>query len=142
MLEEALGAIEDLYNYRLAERLGRFVSKEVRQGHIDAFAKRMVELHHKMYRIRSELAQGLPDNALTKSRGIYDSVTTAAKLDWKKSVRLIERRYNEVLAEGSFKFCKKICNVLGLEYSLALDPMVVEDWADECLESRKGDSCC
>lgn len=53
MLEETLGAIEELYNYRLVERLGRFIDKEVRQGHIDVFAKRLVELHHKMYRIRS-----------------------------------------------------------------------------------------
>lgn len=42
-----------MYNYRLAERLGRFVDRETRQGHVDVFAKRMVELHHKMYRIRS-----------------------------------------------------------------------------------------
>ena len=53
LLEETLAAVEELYNYRLAERLGRFVDRAARQAHLDAFAKRMVDLHHKMYRIRS-----------------------------------------------------------------------------------------
>jgi hypothetical protein len=75
----------------------------------------MTLLHEKMYRIRREITEAnKQDHPQIRNAIIFGTVTTRAKLDWKKSVRLIEAKYNEVFSEGSFKFCRKICDVLGL----------------------------
>jgi hypothetical protein len=63
-------------------------------------------------------------------------------MDWKKYIKLIESRYREVLLEGSFKYCKKVCTILKLQYADSLETMNIESWARDCLESKEGNHCC
>lgn len=96
-----------------------------------------------MNRIRSEILEtALTDNINTRGKSIFGSATNKTLLDWRKYIRLIETRYNEVLIEGSFKFCRRICELLGLKFLPSLELMLVEDWAHECLENRKVENCC
>lgn len=84
-----------------------------------------------MNRIRSEIIE----NALTESNNnirapsIFGSATNKTRIDWRKYIRLIETRYNEVLVEGSFKYCRRVCELLGLKFLGSLELMLVEDWA-------------
>jgi hypothetical protein len=44
--------------------------------------------------------------------------------------------------EGNFKNCRRICELLGLKFIASLELILIEDWAHECLESRRNDNCC
>lgn len=96
-----------------------------------------------MNKIRSEILENaLSEPVNPRGRSLFGSATNKTVLDWRKYIRLIETRYNEVLIEGSFKYCRRICELLGLKFLASLELMLVEDWAHECLESRKMENCC
>jgi hypothetical protein len=70
------------------------------------------------------------------------TATMIPHVDWKKYIKLIEFKYNEVLIEGSFKHCRRICELLGLRFLASLELIEIDEWADACLESKQSDNCC
>ena len=63
--------------------------------------------------------------------------------DWRKMVRNIESKYNEVLVDGSYKYFRKVVTLLGLKADHSrMETINIEDWAAQCLDNRPSDACC
>lgn len=93
----------------------------------------METLHERLSKIRSEITENrLYDGSALRGKSLF-SGTNKTTIDWKKYIKLIESRYSDVLLEGSFKYCKKVCTILKLHYSDNLETIGIENWAKDCL---------
>lgn len=68
-----------------------------KQVDLEQFGAKLDLLHDKMNRIRSEIFESaLTDGLNSKNRSLFSS-TNKTMMDWKKYIRKIEAKYNEVL---------------------------------------------
>jgi hypothetical protein len=121
LLEEALKLIDELFAFRLVDRIARPRDMDAKQKDIDRFGVRMRLLHEKMYRIRNELTESRPTENQYRNKSLVATATNFNQVDWKKYIRLIELRYTEVLMEGSFKHTQRICELVGLKFVGSLE---------------------
>lgn len=121
LLEEVLKLIDELFALRLVDHIARPRDLDAKQQDIDRFGMRMRLLHEKMYRIRNELTDSRPSDNQYRNKSLVATATNFNQVDWKKYIKLIELRYNEVLIEGSFKHTRNICELLGLKYLGSLE---------------------
>jgi hypothetical protein len=91
-----------------------------KQKDLADLGKMMESLHERLSKIRSEITENrLYDGSALRGNSLF-SGTNKTTIDWKKYIKLIESRYSEVLLDGSFKYCKKVCSILKLHYSDSL----------------------
>ena len=68
-----------------------------KQVDLSQFGAKLDVLHEKMNRIRSEIFESaLTDGLISKNKSLFSS-TNKTVMDWKKHIRKIEAKYNEVL---------------------------------------------
>lgn len=79
-----------------------------------------------MYMIRHELVDLRPSDNLNRNKSWMATATMIPHVDWKKYIKLIELKYNEVLIEGSFKHCRRICELLGLRFLASLELIEID----------------
>jgi len=142
ILEESLQLIDEIFQFRLVDRISRPREKLNKQKDLADLGKLMEDLHDRLSKIRSEITENrLYDGSALRGKSLF-SGTNKTTIDWKKYIKLIESRYSEVLLEGSFKYCKKVCAILKLQYSDSLETLGIENWAKDCLESKESNHCC
>lgn len=68
-----------------------------KQVDLEQFGGKLDVLHEKMNRIRSEIFESaLTDGLNSKNKSMFGS-TNKTVIDWKKYIKKIEAKYNEVL---------------------------------------------
>ena len=82
--------MDDLFNYRLVDRIAKPRDKAAKQREINHFALKIQLLHDKMHSIKKELKEATNSYSPNiKIKSILDTITTKERLNWRKSVKLI-----------------------------------------------------
>jgi hypothetical protein len=95
ILQDCLNSLEFLFRFRLIEKIARPVDKRVREEKIQEYGERMAELHEKLTKIKNEIVEMNYNDAHNPKKSVFGEVTSKPH-DWRKTIRNIEAKYNEV----------------------------------------------
>lgn len=176
ILQDCLNILEFLFRFRLVEKIARPIDKKVREDKLTEYGERLADLHEKLAKIKNEIVEMTYNEGNNqKSKSVFGEITSKPT-DWRKIIRNIEAKYNEVsflrcrydgihigifvrkqvqmgqntgssilkqvLIDGSFKYCRKICLALGLHQEVKMETISIEEWAAQCLDTKPSDACC
>ena len=96
ILQESLHLIEFLYKFRLIEKIARPIDKRVREEKITEYGERLGDLHDKLMKIKNEIVEMNYNDSHNPKKSVFGEITTKPT-DWRKIIRNIEAKYNEVV---------------------------------------------